>query len=99
MTDLSWAAINALCRSCNNIDIKKYLDQVYEIIVNQDYDLLESLTAIKLCSSHMTKNIKEDVKKHFKREHVPYVAAILGGIFNVKSFKEIDKYIKMFFTI
>lgn len=99
MTDFSWAAINALCRSFNNIGFKEYLDKCYEIIVNKDHGLLQYLTTIKLCSSHLTKNMKNDVVKHFKKDDISQVASLIGGLFNLISFEDIDKYIKNFLII
>lgn len=100
ITDFSWAAINAICRSFNGLDFKKYLDTTYNIIVLKQHKLLDLITAVQLCSSHITKNMKNDVFASFKnKDEAFFIAAVIGGIFDLHTYDEIDDYIKKFFTI
>lgn len=99
VTDFSWAAINALCRSFNNIEVKKYIDECFEIISKGDISKLTSLTIIRLCSSHNAKNMKNDIFKNFKKKECFYVAGVIGGILELTSFEELDSYLKNFLVI
>lgn len=64
-----------------------------------DLQKLKNLTVIRLCSSHISKNIKDDINKFFKKENVLFIAAVIGGIFDLKTFEDVDSYLKSFFTI
>lgn len=83
----------------NNLSVKNYLDLTFEIFVNKQHALLKKLTSILLCSSHITKNMKNDIVKFFKGDDVFFVASVIGGIFDLKSFSDIDSYIKEFLVI
>jgi hypothetical protein len=99
VTDFSWAAINAICSAFNNLTVKKYLDTSFDIITNEKHELIETLTVIRLCTSHLTKNMKRDIILHFKNDDFFTIASIIGSIFNIKTFEKLDDYIKDFLTI
>lgn len=79
--------------------IKSYLNSTFEIIVNDNKELIKSLTVIKLCTSHITKNIKVDIGKFYRKQDLFFIASVIGGIFNLQNFKDIDSYIKDFLSL
>lgn len=99
VSDFSWAGLNALCRSFNNMNIKRYLDLCYEILSNNDEDKIHSITTLRLCSSHISKNISSDIAVFFKKEYRKYIAALIGVIFDLKSFAEVESFLRQFIII
>lgn len=99
MTDFAWAAINALCRAFNNINVKKYIDICFDILVEGDTEKIQSLTVLRLCSSHNSKNMKVDISRSFKKEQFLYIAAVIGGILDLTCFKDAECYLKYFLVI
>lgn len=82
------------------MNVKKYLDTCYNIIVDGTIQNMVSLTFIRLCTSHITKNLKKDVHKYFKKKtEFLTVCAIIGIMFDIKSFIELDGYLKDFLTL
>lgn len=64
------------------------------------YQQLDQITAIKLCTSHLTKNMKNDLFKAYKeKQDLFFVASIIGAIFDMTSFVEIDSCIKKLIII
>lgn len=77
-----------------------YLDICYDIIVEELTHKMQPLTFIRLCTSHVTKNMKNDVFKCFKKKDEFFtICSMIGIVFDLKSFKEIDDYLKDFLTL
>lgn len=58
------------------------------------------MTTIQLCTSHITKNMKDDVNRAFKnKNHALFIAAAIGGIFDFTEFDVVDDYIKKLITV
>lgn len=63
------------------------------------HDMIKNIVVLRLCTCHLTKNLKNDIFKHFTKEHSLFIASLIGGIFDLKSFKEVDSYVKEFLTL
>lgn len=87
--DGSWAEINAVIKAFNNISVKAYLQLTFDIITSGDESKLSSLVVLQECSSHLTKTMKDDIKKHYdNREACNIISSMLGNIFNTRSWDE-----------
>jgi hypothetical protein len=75
------------------------MDLCFQAITTNDPNLIHHVTLLKLCTSHLTKNMKRDIFANFKKANAFFVAALMGGIFNLEAFEELDIYIKDFLTI
>lgn len=64
MTDFSFALINCILSSWNNISLSDYLNKTYKIIIIEQ-DSLENApyVIVKLCCAHMIKNISRNVQR------------------------------------
>ena len=94
-TDKSFANINAITGALNLKTLPQYLEECYNILqqTNSSSRTLDGLVVIRLCSSHTTKTIRDDVRKHFT-EHEFYVCRLIGTMFNLKTFSDLEEYIK-----
>lgn len=81
------------------MSVRDYLEICFKIIVEGSKHELSSLTTIRLCTSHITKNMKSDVSKHFKKNNFFNVCGIIGLTFDLKSFGEIDELLKDFLLL
>ena len=66
-TDKSFANINAITCALNLKTLPQYLEECYDILQqsNSSSRTLDGLVVIRLCSSHTTKTIYDDVRKHY----------------------------------
>lgn len=79
--------------------MKDYLDVCFKALIENNSEHIQNITLLKLCASHITKNMKRDIMQFFKNDDALFIASLLGGIFNLESFTDIDGYIKDFLAV
>ena len=97
VTDKSFANINALVKSQNNMTIQKYLELCYTIC-NDENTQYEMPTLILLCSSHLSKNWKKDINRFFsnyKKEELKLLFLLVGELMNIKIYESLVEYISL----
>lgn len=53
-----------------------------------------------LCFSHLSKNLKADINEHYEDKTVRgFIAALIGGMFEIDDVRVLDNYIKKFLTL
>lgn len=93
--DWSWAEMNAVVNAFNNMTVKEYLQLTFDIMTTGDVSKLDGLLVMKECSSHLTKTMKEDIKKHFADfNSQAKICNLLGNIFDSRSMEEATVRIK-----
>lgn len=100
VTDKSFANIGAILQVFNQQTITQYLDACYKVLVlNQDDVWSNNYVVIRLCSSHTTKNMLDELRKNFFGENLNKMCRFIGPIFNFKTFHEAHAYISAFIVI
>lgn len=105
VTDKSFANINALIESQNNLTLKEYLNLMFGYYMgDEDERVLNNTTMIFLCANHQTKTWKDDVFKFFshkgiKKEDKLFVCGLVGTLMNVQTKNEFDKYVEALFVV
>lgn len=75
-----------------------YLDTCYEIVVMKT-EKIKRLTALRLCTSHLTHNMMIDIKKNFKKRDIAFICAIIGEMFDIDEYDKLQAYIKKFIIL
>ena len=100
VVDWSWAEINAVIKAFNSLSTKGYLSLTFKIITLQETTKLKGLVVLLECSSHLTKTMKSDVKKHFPLyETRKVIYEMLGKIFECETWSELLIIIESFIVI
>ena len=86
VVDWSWAEINAVIEAFNNMTVKQYIQKCFELMINTDDISMHGFVTLLECSSHLTKNMLVDVKKHFNEyQDQRFVCRMLGNLFDCKT--------------
>lgn len=94
VTDKSFANIGAILQAFNDMTLSRYLETCWNILMNDDKPTLKKLVVVRLCSSHTTKTMMDEIRKHFKNKTVALtICSIIGNMFNIKRFNNLLKYI------
>lgn len=105
VTDKSFANINALIESQNNLTLKGYLNLMYDYYMGTVAESeLKNMTLIFLCANHQTKTWKDEIFKFFnckeiKKEEKFFVCGLVGTLMNIQSKNEFEKYIEALFIV
>lgn len=106
VTDKSFANLNAIIESQNEMKLKTYLNIMFEKYEGKvDENLFKKLTLVFLCTLHQTKNWKEDIfnfykgSKTMKKDDKYYLCALMGTLMNISSKSVFDEYMKALFTL
>ncbi|KAG5668955.1 hypothetical protein PVAND_016861 [Polypedilum vanderplanki] len=96
VTDKSFANINAIINSQNNMTLREYLDTTYQICIGNRN--IEHLTLAMLCSSHITKNWKDEIKKHFQhlnKEEFFFICSLIGHSMTIEIYDDLANFLKL----
>ena len=96
VTDKSFANINAITCALNAKTLPQYLDECFEILINTETQTkkLDELVVIRLCSSHTTKTIRDDIRKYYNKEQEIEMCRMIGSMFNITPFFKLCEFIK-----
>lgn len=97
VTDKSFANIGAILEVFNKINLSQYLEICWEICINGQQALLKDLTLVRLCSSHTSKTMSDDIRRHYSDYEVTIkLKSAIGLMFNIKNFEKLLQYCKYF---
>lgn len=101
VTDKSFANIGAISFGFNGMTITEYLNACFTILASENpRQEIGRLVVIRLCSSHTTKTMREDILKHFSDpSQAKIVCELIGVMFNISSFKQLEAYVKGFLIV
>lgn len=68
-------------------------------MTGQNVEIMTKISFLKVCSSHLTKNMFKDVNRNFKKNQILFICSLIGGIFDLDSFGDIESYLRNFLTI
>ena len=86
--DWSWAEINAVIKAFNNMTVKDYIQECYNLMITTDKTMDGFVTVLE-CSSHLTKNMLTDIKKYFDSyEDQKTICRMLGKLFDCTTWSE-----------
>jgi hypothetical protein len=95
VTDKSYANINAIVSSQNNISFIEYLKLMHRACVdNAD---IKKILFVFLCSSHLAKNWKTDIIAAFgsrDKERIYLICALVGNLVHFRKYGELTEYIQ-----
>lgn len=94
VTDKSYANINAIVQSQNQITFSDYIKKMYSIRMDCD---LPDITFVFLCSSHLAKIWKSDIQKWFQnldKEEFAFLCGLIGNAVNIQHYKDLKSYLQ-----
>lgn len=100
VSDKSFANIGAILKAFNNQSLTEYLEVCWAILTahtkpakRKAKEQLESLVAVRLCSSHTCKTMNDLVHRHFKdKEMVFTICTMIGPLFNFGELEDALSY-------
>lgn len=96
ITDQAWTNIFAILRANNNMTMTQYLNICYEVLITSLFSDL--LVVLRFCTSHITKNILDEVRKYFRGDQLKQICRMIGPMFNFIDYKDATEYITAFIT-
>ena len=79
----------------NNDNLISYLKKCWNIFEANDITSLRNSTFVKLCSSHSSKIIRNDMKKFYgkkRKNDINLLSELIGAIYNIKDFDKLKEY-------
>ena len=97
VTDKSFANINAIIKSQNDMKLSQYLNVTYEIVTNAS-SAVDIPVFVFLCSSHLCKNWKNDILKFFgkkEKQKIRFICSLIGNLMCIGDYNDLVNYIQL----
>lgn len=99
VTDWSWAEINAILLSWNNLKVSEYLEKTYDA-VNHQTPLDKAITPLFFCYAHLMKMISRYLKKkNVSKSGISFALEMMALVVHIYNYQLLKKTIENLFIV